>query len=217
MNNRLSLSGYIITRLIMVIVVIAVLFPVVWIISISFREGGNINDAWLQIIPKNFTFDNYIESVVFIKKWLGITYQRMFFNSILVTVISIGISITISSLAAFGFTNYKFKGREWIYTLIIVSITIPAQVLLIPLFLLLSKMGLLNTYIAVILPYTTFGIPIAVLILRGFFQQIPTELRNAARLDGASDFLYFIKIVLPISKPAIAACVIFLFLQSDCV
>ncbi|MCL5771782.1 MAG: carbohydrate ABC transporter permease [Actinobacteria bacterium] len=214
MNKRMSLGGYIFTRIIIALELIIVLFPVLWIISISFREGGNVNDSWLLIIPKKFTFENYSKSVEFIHKWLGITYQRMFFNSILVTVISIGIAIVISSFAAFGFASYKFKGKEELYTLIIISFMIPAQVLLIPLFLLLGKMGLINTYAAVILPYITFGIPISVLILRGFFEQIPKELRDASKVDGAGDLLYFIKIVLPISKPAIAACIIFLFLQT---
>lgn len=214
MNRRLNLSGYIFTRIVIAITLIIILFPVLWIISISFREGGNINESWLLIIPKNFTLENYKGAVEYVRKWLGITFPRMFFNSILVTVISIAVSVAISSLAAFGFTNYRFRSKEGIYILLVMSFMIPAQVLLIPLFLLLSKMGLLNTYIALILPYITFGIPIAVLILRGFFEQIPTELREAARIDGASDFLYFIKVVLPISKPALASCMIFLFLQT---
>ncbi len=214
MNKKMSLGGYIFTRVIIALELIVVLFPVLWIISISFREGGNINESWLLIIPKNFTFENYIQSVEFVRKWLGITYQRMFFNSILVTSVSIGVTIVISALAAFGFTSYRFRGKEELYTMVIISFMIPSQILLIPLFLLFSKMGLLNTYIAIILPYITFGIPISVLILRGFFEHIPKELRDASRVDGAGDFFYFLKIVLPISKPAIAACIIFLFLQT---
>jgi ABC-type glycerol-3-phosphate transport system permease component len=120
----------------------------------------------------------------------------------------------VSSLAAYGFLISNFAGKEGIYIIIVLSFMVPQQVLLIPLFILVKKMHLLNTYLSVIFPYITFGIPIAILILRTFFEQVPKELREASTVDGARNFTIFFRIMMPISRPAVATCVIFLFLQT---
>ena len=137
----------------------------------------------------------------------------MFFNSILVTTLSIFVALAISSFSAFGFSNYFFRGKESLFLVLLISIMVPHHALIIPLYLLLREMHILNTYFALIFPYITFGIPMATLILRRFFEEIPLELRDASRIDGARDLFYFLKIVIPLSKPALATCIIFLFLD----
>ena len=138
----------------------------------------------------------------------------MFVNSIIVTSSSVILIITLSIFAAFGFSHYKFPLKESVYNIMIASVAMPAQVLLIPMFYILLYMGILNTYQAVILAYAGFLIPIGILILRMFFEQIPKELSEAAIIDGASDFQLLMKVLLPLAKPAIATCIILLFLDT---
>lgn len=196
-----------------VFIIIFVLFPILWILSLSLRTPDEVFTAYAFLIPKHFTVNNYVESFAYVQKWLGLNYLQMFRNSIIVTTLSLLISIVISSLSAFGFSNYSFRGKELSFTIILLSFMIPVQVLLIPLFLLLKKFGILNTYWALIFPYISFSIPISTLILRRFFEGIPRELKEAAKIDGASDFNIFLRVILPLSKPALATSIIFLFLE----
>ena len=208
-----SKGSIIITRLIIFFVIVSMLFPILWILSLSIRLPEEVNESYLFLIPKHVSAINYIDAFEFSKKWIGLTFLEMFKNSIIVTLAALLISIVIASLAGFGYSNYKFRGKEISFTILLMSFMLPVQVLLIPLFILLKKFGILNTYWAVIFPYVTFSIPIATLILRGFFEGIPRELKESAKIDGATDFIMFLKIILPLSKPAIATCLIFLFLE----
>ena len=177
-------GSIIFSRIIMVLVIIGILFPIFWILSLSLRLPEEVNDAYFFIIPKHLSFINYIEAVEFSNKWIGLTFIDMFKNSLIVTILSLIISIVFASLAGFGFSNYKFRGKEISFTVLLMSFMLPVQVLLIPLFLLLKNFGLLNSYWAVVFPYVAFSIPIATLILRGFFEGIPKELKESAKLDG---------------------------------
>jgi len=135
----------------------------------------------------------------------------MYLNSFIITSSTIVITLFIALLAGFALSNYRFKGTNTIFSLILASFMIPTQVILIPLFVFFKKIHILNTYLAVILPYTLFTVPIAVLIFKSFFTEIPRELKEAAIIDGASNFLYFLKVAIPIARPAIATCIIYSF------
>ncbi|MCL5986204.1 MAG: carbohydrate ABC transporter permease, partial [Actinobacteria bacterium] len=145
---------------------------------------------------------------------LGLTIPEMYRNSIICSFSSVVIAIIIASLSSFSISHFRFRGKEIIFTILIVSFVIPAQVLLIPLFFVLRQLHVLNTYFAVILSYVSLLIPIAVLILRSFFEEIPKEIKESAKIDGCTDFGIFLRIVLPLSKPAIASCIILLFLET---
>ena len=138
----------------------------------------------------------------------------MFLNSIIVTTTSVLLIIMLSIFAAFSFSHLRFPMKESLYNVMIASVAMPAQVLLIPLFYLLIYFGIINTYMAVILAYAGFLIPIGILILRMFFEQVPNELTEAGIVDGAGDFQLLTRILLPLAKPAIATCVILLFLDT---
>jgi ABC-type glycerol-3-phosphate transport system permease component len=212
-RENLTIGQVIITRVVVYLGLIVIIFPILWIISIAFRSPDRAYDAYFFIIPKSFSLQNFLLVKDFFNNFLGISITRMFFNSILVTTVSIVISIVISAFSAFSFSNYKFKGKEVIFLILLVSFMLPFHAIIIPLYLELNYLHILDTYLALILPYIAFSIPISTLILRRFFEEIPVGLRDASRIDGASDFYYFIKIVLPLSKPAIATCIIFLFLE----
>jgi len=205
---------FIISRLVIIFAIIIIVFPILYIFSISIRTKATVYQDILFLIPKAVTFQNYIDAWNYASSNLNVSFLEMFKNSIIASFSSITIAIIIAALASFSFSQFKFRGKELTFTIIIASFVIPAQVLLIPLFFILHKLGVINTYLAVIIPYVGFLIPIAVLILRSFFEEIPKEIKESAKVDGASDMRIFLQIVLPLSKPAIASCIILLFLET---
>jgi raffinose/stachyose/melibiose transport system permease protein len=213
-NRKKDVGFYIYSRILIILTIIIILVPILYIFSLSLRTKETVYQDFLFLIPKQVTFQNYIDAFEYASTRLNVSFFEMFRNSVIATFSSIFIAITIAALASFSFSNYKFKGKEFTFTVIIASFVIPAQVLLIPLFFILRNAGLINTYLAVIIPYVGFLIPIATLILRSFFEQIPKEIKESATIDGASDLRTFFQIVLPLSKPAIASCVILLFLET---
>lgn len=212
--NKLFLSkGYLIfTRLFIVVVIIIILFPLLWILSLSFRDSNHIYEAYGFLIPKYFSLKNYPDAINYFNEIIEVSFLRLFLNSTLVTACSLFLTITISVLASYAFSNFKFKMKNFTYLTFIISIMVPSQMLVIPLYYLFSQIHLLNNPISQIIVYTAFGIPISILILTSFFISIPTELKDSAFIDGATNFTYLLKIVLPLSKAAIATCTIFLFL-----
>lgn len=205
---------FILSRVVIIIVIILIVFPILYIFSLSIRTKATVYQDILFLIPKAVTFQNYKDAWNYAATNLNVSFLEMFRNSIIASFSSIIIAIVIAALASFSFSQFKFKGKELTFTTIIASFVIPAQVLLIPLFFILQKLGVINTYLAVIIPYVGFLIPIAVLILRSFFEEIPKEIKESAKVDGASDIRVFLQIVLPLSKPAIASCIILLFLET---
>ena len=209
-----SPAFYILSRLVVLFFIIIIIFPLLYTFSMSIRSPETVYSARFFLIPEEFSFQNYIDAFEYGEKRLKVSFPRMFVNSIIVTSCSVSLIIGLSIFAAFGFSHYKFPLKESVYNIMIASVAMPAQVLLIPMFYILLYIGILNTYQAVILAYAGFLIPIGILILRMFFEQIPKELSEAAIVDGASDFQLLIKVLLPLAKPAIATCVILLFLDT---
>ena len=205
---------YIISRLIVLFFVIIIIFPLLYTLSLSVRSPETIYSAKFFLIPEEFSLQNYYDAFFYAEERLKVSFPRMFLNSIIVTTASVTLIITLSIFAAFSFSHLKFPMKESIYNVMIASVAMPAQVLLIPLFYLLIYFGIINTYFAVILAYAGFLIPIGILILRMFFEQIPYELTEAGITDGASEFQLLTRILLPLAKPAIATCVILLFLDT---
>ncbi|MBC8388974.1 MAG: carbohydrate ABC transporter permease [Actinobacteria bacterium] len=210
---KLTIKQLIFTRIIIAIALTVIIIPLIWILFISFKRPDEIYESILFFFPKHFSFENYPAALEFAKKALDITYQRMYLNSVIVTAGGLIIAIIAASFAAFSMVHYKFKGKEAYYTFILLSYMIPVQVLLIPLYILLLRFNMLNTYWALIFPYAVMGIPIATLILRRFFEQVPKEIKEAALIDGANSFQIYMNIYLPLARPAMATVIIFLFLE----
>ena len=194
---------YLICFLLMIII------PLLWMFSLSFREPGEMD----KIIPLNFRFDNYTRAIELANE-RDYPILQMYKNSIIVSFFSVAITIIISAVAAYAFSKLKFIGSKTIFYIILVGMVIPIQIFLIPVFIFSRYTGLLNNYLGLILPYIAFGLPLGIFIFKGFFDQIPRELSEAAKIDGASEFRTFLKIIMPISKPAISTVIIFLFLQN---
>jgi len=205
---------YIVTRIVVLFFMIIIIFPLLYTLSLSVRSPDTVYSARFFLIPYEFSFQNYIDAFVNAEQRLKVSFPRMFLNSIIVTSLSVSLIITLSIFSAFAFSHLRFPFKEGLYNVMIASVAMPAQVLLIPLFYIFIYLGIINTYAAVILAYAGFLIPIGILILRMFYEQIPGELTEAGTIDGASDFQLLMKILLPLAKPAIATCVILLFLDT---
>jgi len=190
------------------VMIIIVTIPIVWVMSLGFRYAGETT----LFIPTKLTIQNIPRVITDIGPWLGVSFFRAYANSMFISIVSVAGILIVSSLAAFGFSQYKFKGKELFFILLLITIFLPTQVLLIPLVKLMRIIGLGNNFLSVILPYIALCIPLATLILRGFFEQIPKEIKEAARIDGASNFMIFSKIILPISRGALATVIIICFL-----
>jgi len=212
-KGSLTKSQFIFTRVVLYITLIIIIIPILWILSVSLKRPGEMHLSYFFFFPRHISFENYLDAPRYIFEFLDISVPRMFLNSIIVTSSSIIIAVIIASLAGFAFSNYVFKGREWLFTLIIAVLIIPKYGLVIPLYLQFNQLHLLNTYFSLIFIYVTFNLPLSIFILRGFFEQVPLELRDAAKIDGASDFYYFTRIVLPLSRAGIATVSIFSFLE----
>ncbi len=205
---------YILTRIIILFFMIIIIFPLLYTLSLSVRSPDTVYSARYFLIPYEFSLQNYYDAFFYAEERLKVSFPRMFLNSVIVTTSSVFLIISLSIFAAFSFSHLRFPMKESLYNVMIASVAMPAQVLLIPLFYLLIYFGIINTYTAVILAYAGFLIPIGILILRMFFEQIPGELTEAGIVDGASDFQLLMRILLPLAKPAIATCVILLFLDT---
>jgi raffinose/stachyose/melibiose transport system permease protein len=182
------------------------LAPAFYMLSMSLMDnpqlfGGRVV-AW-PLRPENYPH-----------AWVASDIGRLYWNSIVVSTVSMVVTVAISALAGYGLGRIRFAGRGVVYTVVLIGLTIPLQIALIPLFINLRSLGLLNTRLALIGPYTGFGLAFGTYIMKGFFEGLPRELEEAARLDGAGEFGIFTRVMLPLTRPALATVAIFLFLQN---
>lgn len=182
------------------------LIPIFWVFSLSLRSNKDALSA--MFFTKDLHFENYL------KAWQTFGFTRLYLNSIIVTVVSVFITLVIASLAAYSFSRLRYKGSNIVFYMILLGMMIPPAAVIIPLFIIMENLKLYNTLFSLILSYIAFGLPIATLILRGFFMSIPPELVEAARIDGSSEIGTFFRIIIPLSKPAISTVIIFLFMQN---
>jgi len=180
--------------------------PGLYMLSMSFMDNPQLFAgrvlAW-PLHPENYP-----------RAWVASDIGRLYWNSIVVSTVSMFVTLAISALAGYGLGRIRFAGRGLVYALVLVGLTIPLQIALIPLFMNLRALGLINTRMALIGPYTGFGLAFGTYIMKGFFEGLPRELEEAARLDGAGEFGIFARIMLPLTRPALATVAIFLFLQN---
>ncbi len=177
------------------------IFPVFWMVLSSFKSTQEIITQ--QFFPKNFRLDNY----TYLLKQSGIV--RWLLNSLVVTVASTFGVVIITILAAYPLGRMEFKGSKILFYLTLSGIMIPLQAIMIPRYVLLKNLNLLNTYWALILPYMVN--PMFVLIVSQFFKGIPKEYEEAARIDGANDPYILFKIMVPLARPSITAIAVFSF------
>lgn len=206
-NGRTQWLGKGIGLLVLLIGGVWMLLPLGWMLSASLMplsEVIKVPPVWFA--PTKYTVGNFSEV------WFNIGFWRFSLNSAFVALTITTCQLLTSTMAGFAFARYEFPGRTVIFIVILSTLMIPFQVIMIPLFIMMAKMGLVNTYWGMIVPaiVTPFGI----FLMRQFMLSVPKSLLEAARIDGASEPYIYARIMLPLSKPAIAALTIFTFLSA---
>ena len=222
MNNQYSVItaeklSYIVIYSTLILVAIIMCFPYIWMVITSFKPKAEIFAYPPSLVPRAITFEHYV--TVFSQT----SFFRYYCNSLLIAGTVTSVNLFFCSLAGYAFARLEFYGRNFIFILLIGTMMIPIHVKLIPLFIIAKSFplaggnnilgsggtGLINTYPGLMIPYlmSIFG----VFLVRQFFMTVPEEIREAAKIDGAGEFLIYRRIMLPLSKPVLATFSIFMF------
>ena len=187
---------------------LVVLVPFWWIATMSFKTYEQIQFAQSIYVPRPFTWENYTGL------WLETRFPLWFRNSVVTAVVVTIITTVIACLSAYAVARLRFPGREAIATLILVLYLVPPALLFIPLYRVLAELGATNSLMALFLSYPTFTVPFCTWLLIGFFKALPTELEEAALVDGATRPQALVRVLLPLAAPGIVASAIFAFTLS---
>lgn len=191
----------------LIVVAIVQIYPLIWLAFFSLKDNGEIFSGDVLGLPDKFLWSNYSKAL---SDGHVLTY---FFNSVLVTSVSILFVLILSSMTGYAITRMNWKLSSLTMTIILLGMMVPIQATLLPLFMVLKNLHLLNTYWSLIIPYVAFGIPMAVFILGSFYKGIPREMEESAVIDGCGIYKTFFSIILPLVRPAIATVAIFTFLS----
>jgi len=188
-------------------VVIAV-YPILQVLSISLRPEATLLSSDLSIIPHHATWDNYVELLT------RRPFLTWMWNSFYVTLVVVITGVVLASTAGYAFSRYRFPGRKSGLLSLLITQMFPATMLLLPLFIMMAKLGLINTYLALIVIYSSTALPFCIWQMKGYYDTIPVSLEEAARIDGLGRFGSFYRIVLPLAAPALVITALFSFMAA---
>lgn len=202
MKNSLKITGYII----LILGALSMIVPFLWMIMLSLMSNEQIFSYPPSLIPKPLVFDNYINV------FNSIALKRYFFNSFLVSTLTTIGQVLISAFAGYAFARLEFRFKEPLFIMLLITMMVPPQVNIIPLFFVMRELNWIDTYQGLIVPglFGGFG----VFMMRQWFKSLPKELEDSAKIDGCSIFVTFIKIALPLAMPAVITLAIFTFITS---
>ncbi|GAA2033310.1 carbohydrate ABC transporter permease [Pseudokineococcus marinus] len=181
-------------------------FPLIWTFFTALKPANEVFGQDIEFIGSEILWSNFVDA------WVEVSFGRLLANSLTVALISTALSLVVATLTAFAFSRLRFRGRDAVFLLFIITLTLPIEIAVIPLYLGFDAVGLVDTWTALILPglfgaYGTF-------LLRQFMLQIPVELEEAAKIDGASTGRILVSVVIPLVRPALSVLAIFSFLGS---
>ena len=183
------------------------IFPIYWMFTFSLKDNAEIFGENVAGLPHKWLWSNYTTAMRTGK--MGI----YFINSLIIAIATIVITIIAAVMASFAMQRIIWKGRHLMNKFFMLGLTIPIHASLIPVYITLKKLGMLNSYQALIIPYSAFSLAMAILISMGFMQDIPMELDEAAKIDGCSVWGIFFRIIFPLMKPSVSTIGIYTFLQ----
>ncbi|HZJ10779.1 MAG TPA: carbohydrate ABC transporter permease [Trueperaceae bacterium] len=182
---------------------VVLLFPLYWMVVTAIRPGNELLSYPPRFFPGDGSFDAFVrvlrDSDIF----------RWFANSTVVTVLTIIVAVPVSSLAGYAMSRFNFRGIRETGYLLLMARMLPASLLIIPLYIIFARLGLINNYAALVIANTTFIVPFGAWMMKGFFDSIPRDLEDAAMIDGTSAFMALVRVVLPLSLPGLAATTIY--------
>jgi multiple sugar transport system permease protein len=187
---------------------ILMLAPFALMVSTAFKPHAYVLEIPPKLIPDPPTLDNFVEA------WTSNNFGRYFLNSMIVTIASTIISVTLSAMLGFVFARYEFPGRRVLFGALLFTLMVPGLVLLIPQFVLARNLGLLNSLWGLVIVYAVLNLGLNTFLLRGFFAAMPSEIFDAASVDGAGPWRIFRSVAIPLAGPGIATVTIFSFLAA---
>jgi multiple sugar transport system permease protein len=207
-NRRLSVGVRVVLYAMLFLLLLIATFPFYWMLLTSLKSGRAVFDTTQVLIPRNLTLASYraLFQQTDIIRWIIVTT--------VLAIVSTATALVIGILAAYSITDFRYRGQKAISFAVFVSYVIPQAMLFIPLFLLLNRLGLVNSFLGLMLAYQTFCVPFCTWLLLGYFRTLPSELKDAARIDGCSPFGVLVRIILPLAAPGIATAAIFSFTQA---
>ena len=180
---------------------VLVLVPIVWAVLSSLKTPEELAQRPPTLFPNELTLGNYTEALT------SFDFPRYFLNSVIVTVVATLLTLVVNSMAAYALAKYNFRGRDTLFVITLATIMIPLQVIFLPVYQVVSSLGLVNTLWGMIIPAA--ATPTGVFLLRQYMLSLPDELIEAARIDGAGEWRIFTRIILPLCRPALAVVAIF--------
>lgn len=213
MIGRRSPARTVLVHAVLITVTVVTLFPVALVVRKSLSPGNEFRLS-LNPVPEKATTEHYktvLSARDFSGRWL---FGRQLWNSFVVALLTTILGVFLASTAAYAFSRFRFPGRRFGMMIFLVVQMFPATLIMIPLYVILDKLGLLDSVMGLVLVYSTTAIPFCVFMLKGYFDTIPRELEEAAWIDGASRFGMFWRVVLPLSKPALAVTALFSFMTA---
>lgn len=196
-NHKARFIRLLFTNIFFIVICVLGLIPIVYALSVSFNSSNNVLSTSLAFFPTQFTFDNYKEALI------GKPFLLWLRNSLILSVFTIIISLGVGVPAAYAFSRFRFSGRSAILYLLLILNAFPSILSMLALYCLLRTMGLLNTYLGLVIIYTGGMTIFSIWNMKGYFDTIPTDIEEAAKIDGANDFQIIWKIVMPLAKPTI--------------
>ncbi|MGN8644908.1 carbohydrate ABC transporter permease [Gracilibacillus sp. HCP3S3_G5_1] len=193
--------------LILLLFTIVNAYPIFWMIMNSFKTGQEFAFDPFGL-PNEWVLVNYVEA------WVTANIGSYFFNSLFVGIVALLICILVGAFASYFLSRFQFKGRNLLYGFFVVGLLVPIHATLVPMFILMQKLGFINTHLALIFPYVAFNLPITIFLLTSFMASFPKEIEESAIMDGCGAFRIFWSIILPMSRPALATAVILNFINN---
>ncbi len=199
---------YVLTYLVLALMIVIAVFPAVWMLSTSIKKPTEMFDNPPEIIPDEPTFGNFISVLQNSKMYMA------FMNSVIVTACVVLLTLFLSVMAGYGFARFRFRGSGILKIGLLFGQMIPSVVLIIPLYFFFSKMKLLNTHFSLVVADMALTIPMGVIMLSAFFESVPRELEEAAKIDGCNGITALYRVVLPVAKPGLISVAIYTFIHA---
>jgi len=199
-------AGAVLVYILLVFITVVTVYPIVQIFGISLRPANELYSTSLSIIPENASFEAY-RVVLFEKDFM--TWLR---NSVIVAVAVSVFGVTLASTSGYAFSRFRFRGRKTGMVSILVTQMFPATMLLLPLYIIMSKLHLVDTLLGIIIAYTATALPFCIWTMKGYYDTIPVDLEEAAMIDGTTRFGAFVRVTMPLSAPALVITALFSFM-----
>jgi arabinogalactan oligomer/maltooligosaccharide transport system permease protein len=204
-NKSLRLGG---TYAVLVLFTLIAIYPVLQVVTISLRPADRLLSTSLEIIPENATLRNYVD--LFTDR----PFLLWLWNSSLISLVVTVTGVVLASMTGYAFSRFEFIGKKIGLLSLLTTQMFPATMLLLPLYIMLIKLGLINTYFGVIVIYAATALPFTIWTMKGYYDTIPYSLEEAARIDGCNQFQAFTKVILPLATPALVITALFTFMTA---